>query len=538
MELTSGPSTPPKVKTLRRMSEAHHEATEGRPGASSGRLRAQKAAVDVARPRREAKGRPGAPASASRTSSPASEPATGVVLLDPRGAITWTDPEARRLLALPTPSTGYHLARHPALQPARLAERLSLALRTGRPDRLLPGPVSGATGSSPVVVELDLLPIETGGPGPTGLLVLVKDATVRNREMDRARLFYQSFLRSHEAMEITDRSGLIVDVNPAFERIYGYPRDQVIGQKPKIVGSPKTPPVLYRAMWLALLDPAIGRWTGEITNLDRSGKEHSVLLNISAIQNEAGVITHFLGVATDLTDKKEFERQVARTDRLASLGQLSAGVAHELNTPLANILLISESLARRSADAWLSGRAEAIGRQVESAARIVAGLLEFSRHHPPEVRAVDLVSVVREALDFSRGKQSPDIVVEDRLGDAPVEIQADKTQLVQVFVNLINNACDAMEGRGTLTVLLGAEDGWAWVSFRDTGPGIPDDVLPKIFEPFFTTKSDTKGTGLGLSIVHGIVRAHGGSVGVETKVGHGTTFTIRLPRTQPSAAAD
>ena len=115
-----------------------------------------------------------------------------------------------------------------------------------------------------------------------------------------------------------------------------------------------------------------------------------------------------------------------------------------------------------------------------------------------------------EAVDFARGKQSPDIEIRRSTRTAPSTIRGDRVQLLQVFVNIINNASDAMEGRGTLTIRSGADDRTAWVSFTDTGPGIPPEVLPHIFEPFFTTKPDGKGTGLGLAIVHGIVRAHGG----------------------------
>jgi len=142
---------------------------------------------------------------------------------------------------------------------------------------------------------------------------------------------------------------------------------------------------------------------------------------------------------------------------------------------------------------------------------------------------VDLGEVVREAIGFSRGKQSPNVRIEDQLARDPLWVRADRVQLVQVFVNIINNACDAMEGRGRLSITSGVDGAEAWVGFADSGPGIPPSVLPHIFEPFFTTKVDGKGTGLGLSIVHGLVEAHGGSIGVQSKEGEGTTFTVRLP---------
>ena len=453
----------------------------------------------------------------------------GIVTVGPDGRITTMNPAARQLFGATDRMIGVSLLTLPTMQSSGLDRHITAALRKGTAARLTAFPYTSYSSGRPLVVDVNVLPLRSGSAGIRGAILLFDDATERVVEVERARLFYQSFLHSHEAMEVTDREGIIVDVNPAFERAYGYNRRELVGQKPRIVRSEKTPPEVYRGMWIALLDPSVGRWSGEIVNIDRAGREHPVLLTITALRDASGEITHFIGVATDLSEQKEFERQVARADRLASLGQLAAGVAHELNTPLANIMLMAESLHRRAPNPWVSGRAEAITGQVEAAARIVAGLLDFSRHHPPEVGTVDLAAAVTEAVDFSRGKQSPDVEIRSEPVDGPLRVRGDRVQLLQVFVNIINNACDAMEGRGTLSIRAGRDDRTTWVSFTDTGPGIPPDVLPHIFEPFFTTKTDGKGTGLGLAIVHGIVRAHQGSVGVDTQVGRGTTFTIRLP---------
>lgn len=348
-------------------------------------------------------------------------------------------------------------------------------------------------------------------------------------------LFYELFRHSSNVIEITDAEGNYVDVNPAFERVYGWPREELVGHKPNLIKSPKTPPETFRAMWSELLDPAKGEWQGEIVNLDRWGREHPVLLSVSAIRAGNGAITHYIGVATDLTELKGLQLRTIRTERLASLGQLAAGVAHELNTPLANILLIAESLERRAPNPWVANRAGSIVRQVESAARIVAGLLDFGRDHPPATREEDLTRLVEEAVEFVRGKQkSVDVEVAVLAEGDAVVANVNRVQIVQVLVNLLNNAYDAMEGRGRLTIRTRNAEDAAEIEIHDSGPGIAPDVLPHLFEPFFTTKIDGKGTGLGLSICHGIVTSHGGRIAVRSSPGEGATFTVRLPRAGPT----
>jgi two-component system cell cycle sensor histidine kinase/response regulator CckA len=455
----------------------------------------------------------------------------GIVRLTAEGHVASANPAAERLLGARGPLAGSVLSAASAFAGTPAPAAIDATLADRQPRHLPPLAVHVGASDPPRELSLDLEPV------PEGLLILLHDASAWSEEIDRARLFYQSFLHSHEAMEVTDRAGIIVDVNPAFERIYGYSRADTVGRKPRLVRSPKTSPEVYRSMWIALLDPHLGRWSGEIINLDREGQEHPVLLTINAIRDPAGTITHFIGVATDLTEQRAIERQLARADRLASLGQLSAGVAHELNTPLANILLMAESIGRRSTDPWLTERAAAIGRQVDQASRIVKGLLDFSRDRPVQAGDIDLVLVAREALDFARGKLSPELVIQDHTEGRRLPVHADKGQLSQVFVNLINNASDAMEGRGTLTLTCGSDAETAWVAVTDDGPGIPEEVLPHIFEPFFTTKTEGKGTGLGLAIVHGIVQSHGGHVDLRTDPGRGTTVTVRLPHRPTTRAA-
>ncbi len=386
-------------------------------------------------------------------------------------------------------------------------------------------------GSPPRSVDATLSAITPApGGGPRFLLLLV-DVTDRLAERERARLHYEAFLTSSNAIEVTDRNGILVDVNPAFERLYGYSRAECLGKKPNLVRSRHTGPELYARLWADLLDPERGHWSGEIINRDRWGRERPVFLTVTAVRDEAGTPTHYLGVAVDLTEQKTLERAAAHSDRLASLGQLAAGVAHEINTPLANVMLIAESVRRRSADPWTRDRAETIVAQVDSAARIVRGLLDFARRSEPQTARLDLLDVARESARFLRGKGSSNVELEERFPDGPLPVLGDRAQLMQVLTNLLLNAYDALEGRPDGQIVLEARrtaEG-AEIEVRDSGPGIPADVLPHVFEPFFTTKGEGRGTGLGLAICHGIVQAHGGTIRADNTPVGGARLLVRLP---------
>ena len=380
-------------------------------------------------------------------------------------------------------------------------------------------------------VDVEFYPQSDAAGGVTGVLLVVHDRTgPQHDSAASARLFHQAFLHSTNAMELTDRDGFLIDVNPSFERIYGYRREELVGRRPNIVASGRTDRATYSRMWKDLLDPRIGSWSGEIVNRDRAGVDHPVLLTITAIRGEDGVITHFLGVAVDLTEQRRWELQAMHSDRLASLGQLAAGVAHEINTPLANIMLIAESVRRRTADPWTRGRIDTLLHQTESAARIVRGLLDFARRPEALIGEVDLADAVSATVTFVRGKQPVDVDLEVTLPDGPLLVRGDRDQLVQVITNLVNNAYDALGGPGRIDVRLSADPEWVHLTVSDTGTGIPTEVRPHLFEPFFTTKPEGKGTGLGLAICHGIIQSHGGTIDVESDLGHGSTFSVHLPR--------
>ncbi len=370
--------------------------------------------------------------------------------------------------------------------------------------------------------------VRDGAPGP-GLLLRVPSDSREEAAALREELFYAAYRTSSNPMEITDVRGILLDVNPAFERVYGYSPAECRGRKPSLVRSRHTALGLYEAMWAALTDPTVGHWAGEIVNRDRWGGEHPVLLSIAAIRDRHGEIRYYLGVTEDLTERRAWEAGAIRADRLASLGQLSAGVAHELNTPLANISLLAESLRRRVDRPEVADRVESIQQQVEEAGRIVRGLLDFARVSPTSLRRVDLATAVREAVALVQGMRSPDVEIRVRLPDEPMEVLADRGQLVQVLTNLLHNAYDAMGDSGRIEIEGRVDDSRAEVTVADSGPGIPERDLPRIFEPFFTIKQEGKGTGLGLAVSFRIMAAHHGAIVASNRPAGGAAFRITLP---------
>ena len=460
---------------------------------------------------------------------------TGALLLDPDGTIQRSNVAFRELLGITYEITGKPLTEVLGRGQERIEAARIRALTQKRKVSLSDVVLEPARRDRRRTVEIDLFPQSSDSGRVSGVLAVLTDRTGPGREVaDSARLFYQAFLHSTNAMELTDRDGFLIDVNPAFERIYGYSKDELIGRKPNVVASGKTDLSTYVQMWKQLLDPDGGSWSGELVNRDRRGVDHPVLLTITAIRRADGSITHFLGVAVDLTERRAWEQGAMHSERLASLGQLAAGVAHEINTPLANIMLIGESIRRRSTDPWTQGRIDSVLQQTESAARIVRGLLDFARRPEARIGEVELGELVTQSVGFLRGKQAVDVEVEVVVPPEPVIVRADREQINQVVTNLLNNAYDAVDGHGKLRIEVRANADWAHVVVQDNGPGIPPDVQAHLFEPFYTTKPEGKGTGLGLAICHGIVESHGGTIEVESEAGEGTLFDVSLPRVRPT----
>src|SRR5512138_3562616 len=233
--------------------------------------------------------------------------------------------------------------------------------------------------------------------------------------------------------------------------------------------------------------------------------------------------------------------QLVRTEKLTSLGKLSASIAHEINNPLAGILTFAKLIVRtleqgppdEASRKVLVKHLLLVERETERCSAIVRNLLDFARERPLALKDLNVNGVVEEAVQLLGNQvQIQGVVLEKRLGSVPL-VEGDFGQLRQACVNVIMNACEAMARGGRLAISTDLVEGGRWVemSFQDTGPGIPPDHLSKIFDPFFTTKE--RGTGLGLSVVYGIVERHGGKIEIQTEVGKGTRVMLRLPPKPP-----
>jgi signal transduction histidine kinase len=233
----------------------------------------------------------------------------------------------------------------------------------------------------------------------------------------------------------------------------------------------------------------------------------------------------------DITDRSELERRLVQADKLSSIGLLAAGVAHEVNTPLAVISTYAQMLAKQvNGDDQKTRLLDKIAKSTFRASEIVNSLLNFSRTSPAEYGEVDVNRVLEETISLVRHQlDKAGVHTALELQHDALTVKGNAGKLQQVFLNLVLNARDAMDGGGTLTVRTWSDGACARIHIKDTGQGIPADTLPRIYDPFFTTKAARKGTGLGLSVTYGIVQEHGGAIEVQSEPGAGTLFHLEFP---------
>jgi len=253
----------------------------------------------------------------------------------------------------------------------------------------------------------------------------------------------------------------------------------------------------------------------------------------SPIFNEKGEVLASVHVARDITERKRTEEQLIVTDRLASIGELASGIAHELNNPLTSIIGFSQLLLDKDISDDVKNDLKIIYSEARRTAEVVKSLLIFARKHAPLKQLVNINSIIEKVLELRAYEQKVNNVqVNTRFAPDLSAIMADYFQLQQVFLNIVINAEHFMleaHHRGTLTITTERVGKTIKASFTDDGPGISKKNLGHVFDPFFTTKEIGKGTGLGLSICHGIIAEHGGRLYAESKLGKGATFIVELP---------
>jgi two-component system, cell cycle sensor histidine kinase and response regulator CckA len=372
----------------------------------------------------------------------------------------------------------------------------------------------------------------------------VRDITERKQAAERQAVLARATEQATEAIIITDPHGAIEYVNPAFERISGWTRQEALGRNPRILKSGTQDDAFYRQMWEVL---ARGEaWTGRLVNRRKDGGLFEEEASISPVRDAAGQIVNYVAVKRDITHERRLEEQLLQGQRMEAVGRLAGGVAHDFNNLLAVITGFGELVHKKLADDDpLKGKVAQILKAADRAAGLTRQLLAFGRKQVLQPKILDLndvVSAVDKMLRFGFGEG---IEIATLLPPHLGNVKADPGQIEQVLMNLAVNARDAMPEGGRITIEtrnvdLRAEDEVADVPARpgpyvllavtDTGVGMEAATQARIFEPFFSTKEVGKGTGLGLSTVYGIVKQSGGDVFVESAVGVGTTFKIYLPR--------
>ena len=375
--------------------------------------------------------------------------------------------------------------------------------------------------------------------------LFLRDLTSRiliERELQKTNAFLTNIIQnSVDGIVVVDNQGVPLIFNEGAERILGYKAEEIIGNLknfrrfyPRELAAE-----IMRRMRSPEFGPPDKLNATRMTFINRNGEE--VPVNFSAtIIRERGQEVGSVGIFTDLREivkvHQELEAaqsQLMHTEKIASLGRMAAGVAHEINNPLAGILIYAELLQRELADDAVNREnIEVIINQTMRCQHIVHRLLDFSRQSLWDKKLFDVNDIINRCVELiSHQAFFHNIRVIQRLDPFLPRIVGDPGQLQQVFTNLLLNAADAMNGQGQITIAsrpTASGDGII-LEFTDTGCGIPPEDRDKIFEPFFTTKPPGKGTGLGLSIVYGVIQRHGGTITTDSPPEGGITFTIALP---------
>jgi PAS domain S-box-containing protein len=329
-------------------------------------------------------------------------------------------------------------------------------------------------------------------------------------------------------IQITDASGRMIYVNPAFEKVTGYHRDELLGRDPSLISSKKYTREFWGKVWTVISAGKV--WNGEIENRRKDGTPIYTQLLISPILTADGTVAGYLGTHRDITEQKALEQQLMHSQKMESIGTLAAGIAHEVGNPLTSISSIVQVLLRTVSDEFAKDKLGLVQTQVHRITKIIRDLVDFSRPSNYQLQPVEVVKSLTDAVEIVKmGKKAKEITFVTHVRDQIPLLTLVPDQIAQVFINILLNAVDALQGkRGTITTEFVRDDTHVRVTISDDGVGITRENLPKVFEPFFTTKPVGEGTGLGLWVSYGIVRSFRGDITVRSEEGEGTSFTIDL----------
>jgi len=414
-------------------------------------------------------------------------------------------------------------------------EAYNRVYRTGEPLKWFPM-VEVRKDETRLLVEDSVLSMRNDKGEVIGFRGVSRDVTERKRVEEALRQSEERYRTILEEMEESyfevDLAGNLTFVNSSACRHLGYSREELIGMSYKGFTAEdyiKSVLRIFNEVYRTAMPNKGFHWK----IIRKDGSPGFIDTSVAPLRNDQGEIIGFSGVGRDVTERKKIEDQLILTDRLASIGQLAAGIAHELNNPLTAVIGFSDLLLERDLSADVKEDLGTINREAMRAINIVKGLLAFAREQRIEKALVDINSSIQRGLQLRSYEQRvSNIEVDARFAPALPQVMGNGAQLQQVFISIIVNAEQAMleaHRRGKLTIVTERVGNIVRVSFTDDGQGISPDNMKQLFTPFFTTREVGKGTGLGLSICHGIVTEHGGKLYAESEPGEGATFVVELP---------
>jgi hypothetical protein len=366
---------------------------------------------------------------------------------------------------------------------------------------------------------------------------LYRQLRVKADELNGLREFSENILESlNDGLVVVNRDDRVVRWNRRLEELYGLRHEDAVGRSLGEI----LDPVFFDMLRSARRDSPDGAAAYRLPIATRHDPARRLLVNLATtpLRDSDGAIAGTIVVIEDISARVQLEEQLQISEKMASIGLLAAGVAHEVNTPLTGISSFVQMLMQGAEpDDPTTKVLEKIERQTFRAAKIVNGLLNLARPAQVDSGAVDINVVINDVLSLLEHQlRNGRIQVRKELQPVAPFVQGIEYKLQQVFLNLFLNARDAMPKGGWLTIVTRSVGDKAVMEVSDTGSGIPVDQLSRIYDPFFTTKDIGKGTGLGLSITYGIVHEHGGTITCESAPGQGTRFTLMLPLSSARSA--
>jgi len=383
------------------------------------------------------------------------------------------------------------------------------------------------------------------------LMAVLHDLTERRQaEEERLRLA-TAVEHAAEGVVIVETDGTVRYVNPAFESVSGYAREDIDGQNFRVLDHTGYKEDFYQSIWQNLSSGQV--WSGHIVNKKKNGKTCELKMTISPIRNYSDEIISFVAMIRDVTLEVRMEKQILQSQKMEAIGTLAGGIAHDFNNILSAIMGYTElSLNELHQESTIRSRMEKVMKACHRAADLVKQILAFSRRSEKEMKPVNMVSIVNETVRLLRASLPATIEIRRKFNSRSGMILGDPTQIHQVLMNLCTNAAHAMEARGgilgiSLTDVKNDSSGrfryknlapghYVKLTVTDTGHGMDRALIERIFEPFFTTKCSGKGTGMGLAVTHGIVEAHKGMITVYSEPGKGTTFHVLFPELTASVS--